>query len=152
MHDATEARGKPRLLIVEDDDALRGQMRWALAGEYDVLVAGDRASALAAMGQVECAVVTLDLGLPPCSRGVEEGFATLAAIAEQHPAAKVVVITGREEREHALAAVGRGAYDYFCKPVDIGGYYRPDPERAAAAMRPSATFNRILESIEVTAA
>ena len=120
MHDATEVRGKPRLLIVEDDDALRGQMRWALAGEYDVLVAGDRASALAAMGQVECAVVTLDLGLPPCSRGVEEGFATLAAIAEQHPAAKVVVITGREEREHALAAVGRGAYDYFCKPVDIG--------------------------------
>ena len=32
-------------------------------------------------------------------------------------------------------------------PVDIGGYYRPDPERMAAAMRPSATFNEALESL-----
>jgi len=32
-------------------------------------------------------------------------------------------------------------------PVDIGGYYRPDPERMAEAMRPSATFNEALESL-----
>jgi isocitrate dehydrogenase len=29
-------------------------------------------------------------------------------------------------------------------PVDVGGYYRPDPDRVAAAMRPSATFNEVL--------
>jgi isocitrate dehydrogenase len=29
-------------------------------------------------------------------------------------------------------------------PADIGGYYRPDPEKAAAVMRPSKTFNEIL--------
>ena len=33
------------------------------------------------------------------------------------------------------------------KPADIGGYYRPDPEKASSVMRPSATFNRILEEI-----
>ena len=32
-------------------------------------------------------------------------------------------------------------------PVDIGGYYRPDPKLASAAMRPSATLNEILASI-----
>jgi isocitrate dehydrogenase len=32
-------------------------------------------------------------------------------------------------------------------PVEIGGYYRPDPERIAEAMRPSATFNETLESL-----
>jgi len=32
-------------------------------------------------------------------------------------------------------------------PVDIGGYYRPDPEKAAAAMRPSATFNATLDRL-----
>jgi isocitrate dehydrogenase len=32
------------------------------------------------------------------------------------------------------------------RPVDIGGYYLPDPELAAAAMRPSATFNDVLAS------
>lgn len=33
------------------------------------------------------------------------------------------------------------------KPVDLGGYYHPDRQKVQAAMRPSATFNRILESI-----
>ena len=33
------------------------------------------------------------------------------------------------------------------KPVDIGGYYFPDPEKTARAMRPSATFNAILDAI-----
>jgi isocitrate dehydrogenase len=32
-------------------------------------------------------------------------------------------------------------------PIDIGGYYRPDPERVTAAMRPSATFNAALDSL-----
>jgi len=34
------------------------------------------------------------------------------------------------------------------EPVDIGGYYRPDPEKIAAAMRPSRAFNEALESVE----
>ena len=38
-----------------------------------------------------------------------------------------------------LAAQGR--------PVDVGGYYRPDPAKAAAALRPSATFNTILAAL-----
>jgi len=33
------------------------------------------------------------------------------------------------------------------KPQDIGGYYRPDPEKASRAMRPSATLNAIIDSI-----
>jgi isocitrate dehydrogenase len=32
-------------------------------------------------------------------------------------------------------------------PVDVGGYYRPDPDKVAAAMRPSATFNDALASL-----
>ncbi|MBM4102191.1 MAG: NADP-dependent isocitrate dehydrogenase [Phycisphaerae bacterium] len=32
------------------------------------------------------------------------------------------------------------------RAVDVGGYYRPDPTRAAAAMRPSATFNAIVDN------
>lgn len=31
------------------------------------------------------------------------------------------------------------------KPVDIGGYYKPDPAKATIAMRPSATFNKLLD-------
>ena len=33
------------------------------------------------------------------------------------------------------------------KAMDLGGYYRPDPEKMKAAMRPSATFNKIVDSL-----
>jgi isocitrate dehydrogenase len=33
------------------------------------------------------------------------------------------------------------------KPVDMGGYYRPDPAKTAAAMRPSATLNAIVDAV-----
>jgi len=33
------------------------------------------------------------------------------------------------------------------KPADIGGYYRPDDEKAAKAMRPSETLNKIIDNI-----
>ncbi|HBU01282.1 MAG TPA: hypothetical protein DEB20_01740, partial [Acidimicrobiaceae bacterium] len=33
------------------------------------------------------------------------------------------------------------------KPVDIGGYYMPDDAKVIAAMRPSATFNAIIDAI-----
>ncbi len=33
------------------------------------------------------------------------------------------------------------------RPVDIGGYYRPDPAKCAAAMRPSALFNAAIDAL-----
>jgi isocitrate dehydrogenase len=33
------------------------------------------------------------------------------------------------------------------KPVDIGGYYHPDPEKVKAGMRPSATLNKIMATL-----
>jgi isocitrate dehydrogenase len=33
------------------------------------------------------------------------------------------------------------------RPVDIGGYYHPDPARTGRAMRPSATFNAVVDSL-----
>jgi two-component system NtrC family response regulator len=109
--------GKPKLLIVDDDEDLRRQMRWALADEYEVLLAGDRLAAVDAVRAQRPSVVTLDLGLPPDAQGAAEGFATLMQIQQLEDPPKVVVITGREERDHALRAVDQGAYDYFCKPI-----------------------------------
>ena len=110
---------KPTLLIVDDDEDLRTQMQWALADDYEVALAGDRPEALEKALEVRPAVVTLDLGLPPKAAGVEEGFATLQGLLQAEPAMKVIVITGRDEREHALAAVAQGAYDFFQKPAQV---------------------------------
>jgi two-component system NtrC family response regulator len=110
---------KPKLLIVEDDEDLRTQMKWALARDYDVLMAENRQIALEFVRNDHPAVVTLDLGLPPHPAGVEEGFATLNEILTELPQAKAIIITGRGEKEHALRAVGLGAYDFFYKPIEI---------------------------------
>jgi len=110
---------KQKLLIVEDDEDLRTQMKWALVRDYDVLMAENRQIALEFVRNDHPAVVTLDLGLPPHPAGVEEGFAALNEILTELPQAKAIIITGRGEKEHALRAVGMGAYDFFYKPIEI---------------------------------
>ena len=108
----------PVLLVVEDDEGLQRQLKWAYEG-YHVICAGDRESAIEALRAHEPAVVTLDLGLPPDPDGTTEGFATLEEILRVKPDTKVVVATGHGAHESALRAVALGAYDFYKKPVDI---------------------------------
>ena len=109
---------KPKLLIVEDDEGLQRQLRWAY-DDYNVFVAGDRAAAIDLLRAEEPDVVTLDLGLPPDPDGTAEGFATLDAILALKPDTKVIVASGHGARESALRAISGGAYDFYAKPVDI---------------------------------
>ncbi|EHJ62877.1 two-component system, NtrC family, response regulator [Novosphingobium pentaromativorans US6-1] len=108
----------PKLLIVEDDAGLQAQLKWAYE-DFDVLIAGDRQSALALLRSEMPDVVTLDLGLPPDPDGVSEGFAVLDEIMALKPDTKVIVASGHNARESALQAIARGAYDFYQKPVDI---------------------------------
>ena len=110
---------KQKLLIIDDDEDLRTQMKWALTGDYDIYLAEDRPSAIALINKEQPPVITLDLGLPPNPAGVEEGFAVLDHILDEYGHTKVIIITGRSEKEHALRAVGKGAYDYFYKPIEL---------------------------------
>src|SRR4030095_13034367 len=110
---------KPRILIVDDDDELRSQMRWALNSKYDVLMAEDRNSALDVVRKERPGVVTLDLGLPPSPGDTREGFLALSEMLQCDPLLKVMVITGQDDKETGMEAIGQGAYDFFCKPVNI---------------------------------
>lgn len=105
------------LLIVEDDPGLSSQLRWAL-GDYEVQVAPDRPSALAALRRFSPPVITLDLGLPPDPANASEGLRALEEILALAPETKVIVVTGNDDREHALKAIAMGAYDFYQKPVD----------------------------------
>ena len=114
----TDQANSKVLLVVEDDEGLQRQLKWAYEG-YQVVCAGDRASAIEALRAYEPAVVTLDLGLPPDPDGTDEGFAVLAEVLRLKPDTKVIVATGHGARESALKAIGMGAYDFYKKPVDI---------------------------------
>ncbi len=108
---------RTRLLLVEDDPGLQRQLAAALDA-FEVDCAGTREEALHALRRKEPAIVLQDLGLPPDPDGVEEGFATMTALLRAAPRVKIIVVTGREEREHALRAMRLGAYDFCPKPVD----------------------------------
>jgi two-component system NtrC family response regulator len=108
---------KPGILIIDDDDEVRTQMKWALRQQYDVLLAEDRQSALKQLKEHRPAVVTLDLGLPPSPGDTREGFAALADLLHSDPSLKVIVITGQGEKSNGVQAIAQGAYDFFCKPV-----------------------------------
>jgi two-component system NtrC family response regulator len=108
----------PKLLVVEDDPGLQAQLKWSYE-DFEVFVAGDRASALAILRSEAPNIVTLDLGLPPDQDGTSEGFTVLDEIMALKPDAKVIVASGHGARDSALQAIARGAYDFYQKPVDI---------------------------------
>ena len=110
---------KSTLLIVDDDQEIRTQMKWALGSDYEVLSAEDRTGALDSFKANNPVVTLLDLGLPPCPNECDEGMAVLSAILTINRDAKIIVISGQGEKKNAIQAVGAGAYDFLCKPVDM---------------------------------
>jgi two-component system NtrC family response regulator len=110
---------KHKLLIVDDDESIRTQMKWALTQDYEILLAEDREAALSMFQAERPPVVLLDLGLPPRPADPDEGLAALKDILTSDALAKVVIITGQSEKENALQAIGAGAYDLLCKPIDM---------------------------------
>ncbi len=109
--------GQKRLLIVEDDPGLQSQLKWSFEN-YEVSLAANREEAINQLRRFEPAVVTLDLGLPPDPANASEGLEALSQILSLAPDTKVIVVTGNEERENAVKAIGMGAYDFYQKPVD----------------------------------
>ena len=110
---------KPKLLIVDDDEGIRTQLRWALAPDYEILLAEDRATATELFRTSRPPVVLLDLGLPPQPGTPDEGLATLSEMLATDNLAKVVIVTGQGEKNAALRAIGAGAYDFLGKPVEM---------------------------------
>jgi len=110
---------KPRLLIVDDDEEIRSQMKWGLGADYEISLAENRAAAVECFKAQRPAVVLLDLGLPPHPGNPVEGLAALEEILSIDAFAKVVIITGQAERQIAINAVWQGAFGFLAKPVEI---------------------------------
>ena len=105
------------LLVVEDDAGIQSQLRWCFE-DYKVLMAEDRETAIEIVKQEKPPVITLDLGLPPDAENASEGLAALEQILTIAPETKIIVVTGNDDRENAVKAIGAGAYDFYQKPID----------------------------------
>ena len=110
-------REKRKLLVVDDDTGIQRQLRWSFEG-YNVEVAGDRDEALARFRNEMPAVCTVDLGLPPDPDSPDEGFLIVEEMLRLAPETKIIVVTGQDDHENALRAIGKGAYDFYHKPIN----------------------------------
>ncbi|GAB6059689.1 PEP-CTERM-box response regulator transcription factor [Desulfonatronum parangueonense] len=108
-----------KLLVVDDNEDIRKQLRWGLGRDYSLALAVDANDALEHFRKHKPAVVTLDLGLPPHEDSSQEGFRCLSEILRLSSTAKVIVITGNDGHENALKAIQMGAYDFYHKPIDL---------------------------------
>ena len=108
-----------RVLVVDDQEGIRTQLRWGLADRFEVTTAGTPDAALQAMRGGKFDAVTLDLGLPPDPDGASEGLRLLETFLAHDPAVKIVVLTGNEEHQNAVLAVQHGAFDFYRKPGNI---------------------------------
>lgn len=105
-----------KLLIVDDSQDIRQQLKWGLGDEYSVLLAGDVNEGISIFKKHQPSVVILDLGLPPHEHSSVEGFRCLAELMELNPNTKIIMLTGNDERENAMKAMQMGAYDFYAKP------------------------------------
>jgi two-component system, NtrC family, response regulator len=109
---------REKILLVEADQAIQAQIRWAIGPSYDVAAASDRAAAILSFRDARPLVVVLDLGLPPSPGESAEGFATLSALLSIEPLTKVAVVVGENEEHVARQAIGLGAFDSVTKPIN----------------------------------
>jgi two-component system NtrC family response regulator len=104
------------VLIVEDNQALRENMKWALLSEYSVIEAGSSAECLEQIENNMPDIICLDMGL---DNDPLKGLAIIDLILLKDRYAKIIVITANTTETLGPEAVRKGAFDFFSKPVDI---------------------------------
>jgi DNA-binding response OmpR family regulator len=110
---------KQKLLIVDDDTAIRQQLFWTLCDEYDVLTASDLPSAMRHTTNFKPVVSLLDLHMPPVLDSPEVGLRLLDYLKEQCPSSKVFIVSSEESLETKRACFEGGADGFLSKPLDV---------------------------------
>lgn len=110
---------KLKILVVDDEEWIRNQLKWSLSSDYEVLLAGDVASAMKMTSREKPDVIMLDISLTPNTGSGIEGIKLLQDILSLDDTTKVIMITGNDTRENALKCVALGAYDFYSKPIDV---------------------------------
>jgi DNA-binding NtrC family response regulator len=106
---------KPRLLVVDDEPAIRIALKGLLDKQgYDVALAAGGDEAIEALTREPCDLVLVDLAL---GRG-KNGLDVLAASRAAQPGTPVILMTAHGSEKVAVQAMKAGAHDYVPKPFD----------------------------------
>lgn len=109
------ASAKPRVLVVDDDRAVRESLRRSLEfNGYEVALAADGAEALAGIGSTHPDVVVLDVMMPRL-----DGIETTKALRKAGHDVPILVLTARDAVGDRVEGLDAGADDYLTKPFAL---------------------------------
>ena len=104
----------PRLLVVDDDAAVRSVLSDFLSAEYECETVGSAEEALAPLESGEFQLVLSDIAMLGMS-----GLALIPHVRQLSPDTLVIIVSGSQEIESAVDALRAGAFDYLVKPFDL---------------------------------
>ena len=110
---------KPRILIVDDDEAITQQLYLTLANEYDVVTANDMKTAIRRATFYKPDISILDLQMPPAADEPTVGLQLLEFIKGHLPNSRVLIMSSNDETEVQKACYEAGADEFFDKPFEI---------------------------------
>ncbi|HEV3469524.1 MAG TPA: HD domain-containing phosphohydrolase [Pyrinomonadaceae bacterium] len=125
--------GRPRLLVADDDAEVRAILSEFLCRDYDCEVVGSAEEALALLRAGRFNLVLSDISMPGMS-----GLELAAQVKAIAPETVVIVVSGTQSLEGAVAALRAGAFDYVVKPFDL--------EHVGAAVRRALEHQGLLEA------
>lgn len=106
---------KNRILVVDDEDALRTVLSSELEGEgYIVQMAGDGDEAINILEKNSFDLILLDIKMPTV-----DGFEVLKYVKQHAPSTKVIMLTGFADLKNAIESKKLGAEDFVSKPYDL---------------------------------
>src|SRR5687767_5973099 len=105
----------PNVLVIDDDEAVRGQLE-RLYGQsgYSVASAGSAEEGLRLLAQGGIDFVITDIKLPGMS-----GAELIALMHDSYPDVPVIAVTGYLDIETAVQVLKCGAVDFVVKPFDL---------------------------------
>jgi len=107
--------GPPRVLLVDDEEAIRVALsRFLRSRGYQVTAVGSAQDALSALDQDRQALVLCDVRMPGMT-----GLDLLPAVLARDPELAVVMLTAVNDAHTATEAIARGAADYLVKPIEL---------------------------------
>ena len=110
-------KNKKKILIIDDEEGIRDQFKWSLKQDYEVLVAGNAEEGIKLFKSEHPDLVVSDIALS--GNGDQDGLQLFEDIQLLDAMAKVIIITGNEQKVLALKAVQMGAYYFYKKPIDL---------------------------------
>lgn len=107
-------KGRPPILIVDDESVITNLLSDVLGTEYQCTTAATAEEALSLMGENDYSLVITDITMPGMS-----GLEMIPHIKRLSPHTVVVMISGMQTAENAIEALRLGAFDYLVKPFDL---------------------------------